>query len=53
MMRDEITHTPNGVTKKELLELLKNYPDNAIVVVECCNIKKMCYNEKDNTIRID
>lgn len=46
-------NTPNGVTKKELLELLKSFPDDAIVVVECCNIRKMVYNEKDNTIRID
>lgn len=49
----QTTHTPKGVTKKELLELLKNYPNDAIVVVECCNVRKLCYNEKDNTIRID
>lgn len=46
-------NTPNGVTKKDLLELLKPFPDDAIVVVECCNVRKMVYNEKDNTIRID
>lgn len=46
-------HTPNGVTKKDLIELLKPFPNDAIVVVECCNIQKMVYNEKDNTIRID
>ncbi|CAJ0600689.1 unnamed protein product [Cylicocyclus nassatus] len=37
------THTPKGVTKKELLELLMNYPDDAIVVVECCNFDKLEY----------
>lgn len=49
----QTTHTPKGVTKKELLELLINYPDDAIVVVECCNVRKLSYNQKDNTIRID
>lgn len=49
----ETINTPKGVTKKELLELLKDYPDDAIVVVECCNVRKLYYNEKDNTIRID
>lgn len=43
----------NQVTNKELQDLLKQYPDDAIVVVEYCNIKELRYNEDINLITID
>jgi hypothetical protein len=41
------------VTNKELQELLKQYPDDAIVVVEYCNIRALRYNKERNLITID
>lgn len=43
----------NQVTNKELQDLLKQYPDNAIVVIEYCNIRELRYNEDRNLITID
>lgn len=43
----------NKVTNKELQDLLKQYPDDAIVVVEYCNIRELRYSEENNLITID
>lgn len=41
------------MTAKEMIKALSAYPDDAEVVIECCNVHRMKYNEDDNTIRID
>lgn len=43
----------NPVTNKELQNLLKQYPDDAVVVIEYCNIRHVRYNEDVNLITID
>lgn len=43
----------NQVTNKELQNLLKQYPNDAIVVVEYCNIRELRYSEENNLITID
>lgn len=43
----------NPVTNKELQDLLKQYPDDAIVVIEYCNIRDMKYFKESNIIAID
>lgn len=43
----------NPVTNKELQNLLKQYPDDAIVVIEYCNIRDMKYFKESNIIAID
>lgn len=43
----------NQVTNKELQDLLKQYPDDAIVVIEYCNIRDMKYFKESNIIAID
>lgn len=43
----------NKVTNKELQDLLKQYPDDATVVVEYCNIRELKYNKDRNLITID
>jgi hypothetical protein len=43
----------NQVTNKELQDLLKQYPDDAVVVIEYCNIRELRYNEDINLIMID
>ena len=43
----------NQVTNKELQDLLKQYPDDAIVAVEYCNIREMKYIKESNIIVID
>lgn len=41
------------LTNKELQDLLKQYPDDAVVVVEYCNIKELKYIKDRNLITID
>lgn len=41
------------MTNKELREQLKQYPDDAIIVIEYCNIRDMRYDENRNLIMID
>lgn len=41
------------VTNKELQDLLKQYPDDAIVVIEYCNIRDLKYFKERNLIAID
>lgn len=41
------------LTNKELQDLLKQYPDDAIVVVEYCNIRELRYFKESNIIVID
>lgn len=43
----------DNMTNAELQEILKQYPDNALISVECCNPRKLVYDEKNNLIRID
>lgn len=43
----------NQVTNKELQDLLKQYPGDAIVVVEYCNIRELKYIKESNLITID
>lgn len=43
----------NQVTNKELQDLLKHYPDDAVIVIEYCNIKELRYSEENNLITID
>lgn len=41
------------ISNKELQNLLKQYPDDAMVVVEYCNITGMIYYPGKNLIMID
>lgn len=41
------------MTNKELQDILKQYPDDAVVVVEYCNIDELKYNKDRNLITID
>ena len=41
------------LTNKELQDLLKQYPDDAIVVVEYCNVRNVRYNKNANFLTID
>ena len=41
------------ISNKELQDLLKQYPDDAMVVVEYCNIMDMTYYPDRNLITID
>lgn len=41
------------MTNKELQEQLRNYPDDALVVVEYCNVRDMRYDKEKNVIYID
>lgn len=43
----------NQVTNKELQDLLKQYPDDAVVVIEYCNIREMRYFKESNLIIIE
>lgn len=43
----------NQVTNKELQDLLKQYPDDAIVAIEYCNIRELKYIKDINLIVID
>lgn len=43
----------NKVTNKELQDLLNQYPNDAIVVVEYCNIRELEYIKDRNLIIID
>lgn len=45
--------TIDQITNKELQDFLKQYPDDAIVVVEYCNIRELKYYEDRNLIVID
>lgn len=41
------------VTNEEMVDLLSQFPKDAVIAVECCNPRTMKYNKNDNTIRID
>ena len=41
------------VTNKELQELLKQYPDDAVVAIEYCDIRELKYVKERNIIVID
>ena len=43
----------NQVTNKELQDLLKQYPDDAIVAIEYCNIRELKYVKDINLIVIE
>lgn len=43
----------NQVTNRELQDLLKQYPDDAIVAIEYCNIRELKYIKDINLIVID
>lgn len=43
----------NAISNKELQDLLKQYPDDAIVCIEYCNIRELKYYEDRNLIVID
>jgi hypothetical protein len=45
--------TKDQITNKELQDLLKQYPDDAIVSIEYCNIIELKYYEDRNLIVID
>ena len=45
--------TPDQVTNKELQDLLKQYPDDAIVCIEYCNVRELKYYEDRNLIVIE
>ena len=45
--------TVDQITKKELQDLLKPYPDDAIVCIEYCNIRDLKYIEEKNLIVIE
>lgn len=41
------------ISNKELQDLLKQYPDDAIVCIEYCNIRELKYYEDRNLIVIN
>ena len=41
------------VSNEEMIDLLSQFPKDAVVAVECCNPRTMKYNKEDNSIRID
>ena len=41
------------MTNKELQDLLKQYPDDAVVAIEYCDIRELTYIEDRNLITID
>lgn len=41
------------ITNKEFRRMLKQFPDDAVVVIECCNPRAMVYDKEHNLIRID
>ena len=41
------------MTNKEFQELLKQYPDDALISIEYCNPREINYNEESNIIYID
>lgn len=41
------------ISNKELQDLLKQYPDDAMVSIEYCNIRELKYYEDRNLIVID
>lgn len=43
----------NTMLNKDLQEILKQFPDNAIVAVEYCDIRKLQYFPNKNLIAID
>ena len=45
--------TKDQITNKELQDLLKQYPDDAMVSIEYCNIRELKYYEDKNLIVID
>ncbi len=42
-----------SITNEELINLLLQYPKDAIVVIEYCNPRLMTYCNKTNIIKID
>jgi hypothetical protein len=60
-LKAKISEAPNKeikcfhteVTNEEMVNLLLQFPKDAVVAVECCNPRTMKYNKDDNTIRID
>lgn len=48
-----MSHKVTQVTNKELQDLLKQYPDDAVVVIEYCNIRELKYIKDRNLITID
>lgn len=46
-------HHKDGLTNKEFIEILKKYPEDALICIECCNPRELKYDEKYNLIRID
>lgn len=49
----EINPFINSVTNKELQDILKQYPDDALVAVEYCDVKHLTYFPDRNFIEID
>lgn len=45
--------TKDQITNKELQDILKQYPGNAIISIEYCNIRELKYYEDRNLIVID
>lgn len=41
------------MTNKELQEILKKYPDNAVVALEYCSILSVSYEKDANLINIE
>jgi len=41
------------ITNKEFMEILQQFPEDALISIECCNPRAMMYDEKYNLIRID
>lgn len=41
------------ITNKEFIQMLMQFPDDALISVECCNPRAMLYDEENNLIRID
>ena len=49
----EIINRSDQISNKELQDLLKQFPDDAIVAVEYCNIRELRYIKDRNLIVID
>ena len=52
-MNAKIRELHPDFTVEDMMMLLSKYPKDAIVTVECCDVKSIRYDEKYNLVRID
>ena len=52
-MNAKIRELHPDCTVEEMIGLLSKYPKDAIMTIECCDVKSIRYDEKYNLVRID